>query len=71
MDRLQQQGISTRPATHAVHMLAFYREKYDLEPERFPHAYGANDCSVSLPLFHGMTEAEQEYVVEMVRREWE
>jgi perosamine synthetase len=70
MDRLQQQGISTRPATHAVHMLAFYREKYDLVPERFPQAYGANDCSISLPLFHGMTEAEQEYVVEMVRREW-
>lgn len=66
MDRLQQAGISTRPATHAVHMLSFYSEKYDLKPEDFPMAYAANDCSISLPLFHGMTEAEQQYVIENV-----
>jgi perosamine synthetase len=67
MDELQQAGISTRPATHAVHMLKFYREKYHLKPEDFPNAWAANDCSISLPLFHGMTEAEQSYVMEKVR----
>jgi perosamine synthetase len=66
MDRLQQQGISTRPATHAVHMLAFYREKYGLQPESFPVARAANDCSISLPLFHGMRDDEQAYVIEAV-----
>lgn len=66
MDELQQAGISTRPATHAVHMLEFYREKYQLKPEDFPNAWAANDCSISLPLFHGMTEAEQSYVIENV-----
>ena len=67
MDQLQQQGISTRPATHAVHMLAFYRQKYQLKPEDFPNAFAANDCSISLPLFHGMTKAEQDFVIEQVR----
>lgn len=66
MDRLQQVGISTRPATHAVHMLTFYRDKYGLKPTDFPNAYAANDCSISLPLFHGMTEAEQAFVIEQV-----
>lgn len=66
MDRLQQVGISTRPATHAVHMLTFYREKYGLKSEDFPNAYAANHCSISLPLFHGMTEAEQAFVIEQV-----
>jgi len=66
MDRLQQAGISTRPATHAVHMLTYYREKYRLKPEDYPMAYAANDCSISLPLFHGMTQAEQQYVIENV-----
>ena len=66
MDRLQQVGISTRPATHAVHMLTFYRDKYGLKPTDFPNAYAANDCSISLPLFHGMTEAEQSFVIEQV-----
>ncbi|MBL8890180.1 MAG: DegT/DnrJ/EryC1/StrS family aminotransferase [Planctomycetaceae bacterium] len=66
MDQLQQHGISTRPATHAVHMLGYYRDKYELQPADFPHAWAANDCSISLPLFHGMTTAEQDYVIEHV-----
>lgn len=66
MDKLQKAGISTRPATHAVHMLTFYREKYKLSPEDFPNAYAANDCSISLPLFHGMTAEEQDYVINQV-----
>lgn len=68
MDRLLQQGISTRPATHAVHMLAYYRDKYGLAPEDFPNAFAANDCSISLPLFHGMSEAEQDHVIATVRQ---
>jgi perosamine synthetase len=66
MDRLQQKGISTRPATHAVHMLTYYREKYALAPENFPNAYAADHCSISLPLFHGMTDAEQSFVIDAV-----
>lgn len=66
MDKLQKRGISTRPATHAVHMLTFYREKYGLKPEDLPSAYAANHCSISLPMFHGMTEAEQSYVIGVV-----
>lgn len=68
MDRLLQRGISTRPATHAVHMLAYYRDKYGLAPEDFPNAFAANDCSISLPLFHGMTPAEQDHVIAVVRQ---
>jgi len=66
MEKLQSRGISTRPATHAVHMLGFYSKKYCLNPEDFPNAYAANHCSISLPLFHGMTEREQGYVIETV-----
>lgn len=69
MDDLQQKGISTRPATHAVHMLEFYKNKYNLKPEDFPNAFAANDCSISLPLFHGMTEEEQDYVIGVVKGE--
>ena len=66
MDELQQKGVSTRPATHAVHLLAHYKQKYDLSPEQFPNAYAADHCSVSLPLFHGMTEDEQNHVVDAI-----
>ena len=67
MEKLQALGISTRPATHAVHMLSFYAKKYSLAPEAFPMAYAANHCSISLPLFHGMAADEQDQVIETVR----
>ena len=67
MDDLQKSGISTRPATHAVHMLSFYKKKYDLMPEDFPNAYAADQCSISLPLFHGMEPEEQRRVIEVIK----
>jgi Predicted pyridoxal phosphate-dependent enzyme apparently involved in regulation of cell wall biogenesis len=66
MDELQENGISTRPATHAVHMLSFYKEKYQLKPEDFPNAYMADQCSISIPLFHGMKEEEQDFVIDKI-----
>lgn len=70
MDVLQQRGVSTRPGTHAVHMLSYYRKTYGLEPHDFPNAYAANDCSISLPLFNGMTEAEQRHAIDAVSESW-
>ena len=66
MDNLNQLGVSTRPATHAVHLLSYYREKYKIKAEDFPNAYIADQCSVSLPLFHGMTSDEQNFVITSV-----
>lgn len=68
MDQLQKAGISTRPATHAVHMLMYYKQKYNLKSSDFLNAYAANDCSISLPLFHGMKEEEQQFVIKMVKK---
>lgn len=67
MDFLFKKGISTRPSTHAVHMLSYYKRKYNLKPTDFPNAFAANDCSISLPLFHGMTKKEQNHVIEIVK----
>ncbi len=66
MEELQNCGISTRPATHAVHMLSYYKQKYSLQPENYIAALAANDCSISLPLFHGLREDEQNYVISKV-----
>ena len=66
MERLLEFGISTRPATHAVHMLSYYKKKYNLDPQDFPNAFIANECSISFPLFHGMSSTEQDYVINKV-----
>jgi dTDP-4-amino-4,6-dideoxygalactose transaminase len=64
MDRLEAEGIATRPGTHAVHMLTYYREKYGLKPEDLPNAYLADQLTLTLPLYAEMTEEEQQYVIE-------
>ena len=66
MEKLSLEGISTRPATHAVHMLEYYSKKYDIKPEDFPNAHAANNCSIAFPLFHGLKTDEQAYVIEKV-----
>ena len=66
MEALQTKGISTRPATHAVHMLSFYKDKYKLKPEDFYNSYVANHCSISLPLFHGISDEEIDFVITAV-----
>ncbi|MBP95985.1 aminotransferase DegT [Candidatus Poribacteria bacterium] len=64
MDYLQSKGISTRPATHAVHLLSYYKEKYSLKSVDYPNAFAADHCSLSLPLYNGMTKEEQSHVIE-------
>ena len=63
MEQLQAKGISTRPGTHAVHMLGFYANLLSIAPEDYPGAQIANDKSISIPLHNQMTRKDFEYVV--------
>jgi perosamine synthetase len=64
MKYLQSREINTRPGTHAVHRLDYYREKYKIDLNAFPNAVLCEDTSVTIPLFPGMTQQEQEFVVD-------
>ncbi len=59
MNELNKAGIQSRPGTHAVHRLGYYRRKYNLRPEDFPQAALCEDTSIALPMFHGMDENDQ------------
>lgn len=67
MELLQQQGISTRPGTHAVHMLNFYKEKFNIQPSDYPGAQAANDYSMSIPLHNRMVAEDFGYVVSVIK----
>lgn len=67
MDYLQQKGISTRPGTHAVHMLKYYAEKYNIKSSDYLNSMIADQCSIALPLFPAMTEEEFDYIAEAIR----
>jgi perosamine synthetase len=67
MEVLQQKGISTRPGTHAVHMLDVYAKMYALSPGDFPGAYDANEYSMAIPLHNRMTKEDYQYIVEVLK----
>jgi dTDP-4-amino-4,6-dideoxygalactose transaminase len=67
MEGLQEAGISTRPGTHAVHMLGYYRDRFALNPDSLP---GARDCdanTMAIPLHNRMTKDNYAYIVETLR----
>jgi len=67
MERLASLKIQTRPGTHAVHRLGYYEKKYGLRAEQFPNACRAEDTTVTLPIFPGMSDAQQQMVVDSIR----
>ena len=66
-ERLQEKGIATRPGTHAVHMLGYYRDRFGCKPGDYPGAQLANDCSMAIPLHNRMTADDYAYVVDALR----
>jgi dTDP-4-amino-4,6-dideoxygalactose transaminase len=66
MERLQARGIATRPGTHAVHMLGYYRDRFGYRPDDLP---GARDCdrnTMAIPLHNRMTQEDYAYVVDVL-----
>lgn len=64
MERLQAQGISTRPGTHAVHTLGYYRARLGAHPEDCPVAYDCDRHSMAIPLHNRMSDADFERVAQ-------
>jgi perosamine synthetase len=64
MEILQEKGISTRPGSHAVHTLGYYRHRFGYSVDDLPMARDCQDCSMSIPLHNRMTEDDYAYVVD-------
>ncbi|MBL8377366.1 MAG: DegT/DnrJ/EryC1/StrS family aminotransferase [Burkholderiales bacterium] len=63
MERLQSQGVSTRPGTHAIHMLGLYRERFGFGADDFPNARDCDRNTMAIPLHNRMTADDYSYVV--------
>ena len=67
MAALEAKGVATRPGTHAIHMLGYYRKRYGFEPDALP---GARDCdryTMAIPLHNQMSADDYAYVVDVLR----
>ncbi|MEM6739514.1 MAG: DegT/DnrJ/EryC1/StrS aminotransferase family protein [Pseudomonadota bacterium] len=66
MHGLNTAGIGATVNYRAVPTMGYYQAKYAHPPERFPNAYNWGERTLSLPLFPGLTEAEQARVIDAV-----
>jgi perosamine synthetase len=64
MEYLQQRGISTRPGTHAVHMLKYYKDNFNLKADDFPGARDANNFSMAIPLHNRMNKDDYDFIIQ-------
>ena len=67
MQHLQEEGVSTRPGTHAPPMLGYYREVYGSMPEAFEKACYCSEQSMAIPLHNRMSEDDYQYVVHTIQ----
>lgn len=67
MEDLKNKGIATRPGTHAVHMLGYYANKYNLKQGNYPNARLANDQSMAIPLHNRMDKEDFDYVISALK----
>lgn len=64
MDQLKVLGVATRPGTHAVHMLGYYRDNFRIHADQFPGARESDANSMAIPLHNRMDADDYNYVVE-------
>ena len=61
-------GIGVSVHYIPLHLHPYWRDRYDLKPEQFPHSQHAYERMVSLPLYTRMTDGDVDRVVASVRK---
>jgi dTDP-4-amino-4,6-dideoxygalactose transaminase len=64
---LSDRGIGTSVHYVPLHRQPYWRDRYGLEPEMFPHSDAAYQSMVSIPLFTAMTDRDQDRVIAALR----
>ena len=68
IERLYAQGIGCSVHYIPLHLQPYWRERYSLRPEQFPHSQHAYERMLSLPLYTRMSDEDVQRVVQAVRR---
>lgn len=61
-------GIGVSVHYIPLHQHPYWRQRYDLRPEQFPHSQHAYERMLTLPLYTKMSDADAQRVIDTVRR---
>ena len=68
MKALATEGIQTRPGTHAVHRLEWHQAHLEFDAGQLTQSGIAHDQTLALPIFPGLSEADQDHVIEALKQ---
>jgi len=63
IEQLSEQGIGTSVHYIPLHRQPYWRDRYGLRPEQFPHAEASYQAQLTLPLYTAMADAGQARVI--------
>lgn len=63
IEQLSEQGIGTSVHYIPLHRQPYWRDRYRLHPEQFPHAEASYHAQLTLPLYTAMADAGQARVI--------
>ena len=67
IERMYEAGIGCSVHYIPLHLQPYWRDRYGLKPEQFPHSQKAFERMVSIPLYTAMSDADVQRVIATVR----
>ncbi|MDN3545738.1 MAG: DegT/DnrJ/EryC1/StrS family aminotransferase [Roseateles asaccharophilus] len=67
IERMYAKGIGCSVHYIPLHLHPYWRDRYGLTPEQFPHSQKAYERMLSIPLYTAMTDADVQRVIAAVR----
>lgn len=67
IDIFTKNGIQSRFGTTAVHQTQYYAEKYKIDPMDFPMSSLCEACTITLPIYFGMSNSEQDMIINILK----
>ena len=67
IETLYAAGIGCSVHYIPLHLQPYWRERYQLTPQQFPHSQKAYETMLSLPLYTRMTDADAQRVIDALR----
>ncbi len=63
---LQERGIGVAVNFRPIHLMRYYRDKYDYKPGDFPYAEKIGGSTITLPLYARLTDEDVDFVITSV-----
>ncbi len=67
IEELKKLGIGTSVHYIPLHTMPYYRELYSLKESDFPETWEKYNCSISIPIFPGMSETQVNRVISAIK----